>query len=306
MTFKMTFLEYVAQMFNDFVQAILLCLSLAMSAFLVLSLNLWVAAIFVFILTVLFLVGIRWLRDKFSLFIKERELGVVFHKKGNFARFIKSGHHCIDSWQHEVKIILRRKGNKVVNELAFRTKEGIFVNVNYESKYEFDFDKLTNLHRGNLTVKQKDKLLDTIEAGLLVYPYGKVAGTTVGAVRAVIEQKMIRELYLTRNDDGLLSELANEMTEKLQLWLSGPDSILTEDSGKVTIKQISLPTRIEDALEEAYERKLYTEAVRRSLEHLDISITKMNEEVSKRLADFERLRVMAKKDATNAVFVDVN
>ena len=245
----MSSLERVVHWFNGYVQIAFLVVSLIITAVLFSS-NLWVVGGIFLTAMLLFLFIGNSIRARFKKFISEREIGIVFFKLGNFDRFIGPGMHCIDVTQKEVVAKVEKFG-KAEGSKKFRTKDGVFVDIEWESKYSFDFDKI-------LEFKDKDKQINLAHA-LKSKTYGKVAGATQIALRKIIEGKTVYDIFQTPREEYCLDKLEQDISRRLQslLLVADPDSILTESSGSVSIKEIRLSQKIEDAIEVACERYIY-------------------------------------------------
>lgn len=196
-------------------------------------------------------VAINLLRWRTMIFLNELEFGPVFHRNGNFDRFIGPGHHVVIPWFKELPIRLKIKGNKAIGEGYFRTKDGVFVIANWESKYHFDLKNL-------LSTTDKEK---RIEHGHSIKkePYGKVIGLTQLAIRRVIEKKTAENIYETREEALCLDNLEKEVEKELKtlLKVKEPGSILTDKSGAVSFKQLTFPHNIEQVIMEKIERDIY-------------------------------------------------
>lgn len=205
-------------------------------------------------LAVAIIVIVRSLREQFKINIKDREIGIVFDKKGDFHTFLDSGTHFINTSAYNVENTIPIKGNKIGDESIFRTKEGIRVRVIWETKYEFIRERLLNEADEE---KRKGNAYSIVKP-----PFGKVGGMTQGVLRQTLEQKSVRELFLCENNINLMNELEKEITDELQTKLKpkiedAASHILAEDSGKVSIKAILFPNKIEEKIEEYYTQYLF-------------------------------------------------
>lgn len=320
----MSLLEKIAEFFNRTVQVVFAITSLLIIT-LLLSYRQWIWAGLVFVISTAVLMIVITLRQSFKTVIKEREIGIVFTKRGNFDRFLDSGVYCLDPRLRDIKNTLRVKGNKIREESTVRTKRGLTVTVKWEATYHFDKNALLEEIDKN-DEAQKEELLDIVY-GLLKTPYGKVLGLCHFGIRTVIEQKFVSNLYLVKKDEGLLSELSQAVTdfvqEKLGLTKASENGeeqkkpapgekngakkrqILTKDSGRVTIISITFPPKIEDAIEESFERFLYNNDMTRTISQLNQALDELDGDVRKRLAEFERLRTAAKSQNGQHVFIDL-
>jgi hypothetical protein len=192
-------------------------------------------------------------RNEYHHMINERDIGIVFKNNGDFDTLVKSGTHYFSPRHRKIETRLRIKGNKAEGQTVLRTKEGILVTVVWETKYSFVEQVLLN---GDPEQQREWGY------SLMKPPFGKVVGITMGALREVVEKMRTVDLYFTDKDTentGLLNYLEKIVTEMVQarLGVTESDSILTEDSGKVTIKMIELPPRIESAIEDDFKQRLY-------------------------------------------------
>lgn len=229
------------------------------------------------------LLCINWLRRWATIFIQERNIGIIFTKRGNFVAFIPAGLHIIDKRFLELKAEVPTYTQRINEKTTdYRTKEGILVSASWETEYTINTERLL-LHG-----EAKDAY------GLLKLPPKKIIKFTLGAIRHLFESRTIEELYNCNNrDDCLFAELNDTLTERVQAALAD-DVNLVEGSGKVLLGSIIFPEQIEHALESMHERRLYTTAVNDSLKQIEDSIKTIDNEKVRHLSELERLRVFAK------------
>ena len=213
--------------------------------------QIWGLASVLLISAILFVIGAELFKNSFQVFINERDIGIVFKNNGDFDSFIDSGKHYLNPRKRKIKKQLRIKGNKFAAQTTVRTKDGVLVTVSWETKYDFNRDVLLN---GSYEDKR------SWGYSLLNSPFKKVGGITIDALRQVLEQQQTSELYQTQQESGLLNQLEAKVSTlvKRNLQVSDPNSLLANNSGKVAIRMIVLPARIEEAIELQCENILAT------------------------------------------------
>lgn len=259
-----SFLSFCSVGIQLFMAALIAFVLLILLAFQIwLSIPTWPLAFAIFGLATFWFWAIYICRNEFHTYINERDIGIVFKRNGDFDDFVDCGERYILPRSRVLETHLRVKNNKAEGETKMRTLEGVLVTIYWETKYSLKKEVLLN---GSNEQKREWAY------ALMKSPYGKVAAITIGALRKEIEKRTTADLfYLQKKEDerqeempedddrGLLGELENIVTSSVQsfLKLDEEDCILTEDSGKVTIKFIELPPRIENAIEENYQLMLY-------------------------------------------------
>lgn len=259
----------------------------------------WIGGLAGFGIGAIILLLFEVLGGRSRIIIQEREIGVLFDHRGNFDRLLPPG--VYDIWRKELKVRLPSHKLRASDRLDnVRTREGIQVSVNWTTEYFINTEALLSMQSNinNLNpaaAEEAREELRNMVYPLLNLPPGKVKGLTMGVIKFVLETKKIEELYLFQQngDDGVLKTLEDEITEKVKALLTTMP--YTEESGKVRLGPITMPMEIEKALETAHERKLYTDAVSGSLRKLSEAIDNIKDEQVRRLADLERLRIMAQR-----------
>jgi regulator of protease activity HflC (stomatin/prohibitin superfamily) len=175
------------------------------------------------------------------ILIGEMEVGVLFKKNGNFSRFINSGYQSINPFTERLESTITKNSQKASGVCPLiRTEEGIPVSVTWAVSYKIDVFTIEEGGRPGLA------------RALPKHSAKMVEGKTVHALRHIIEQKSINDLYARgaiKNLEEEVSQAINERTRGL-----GLKEITSKD---VQLGPIEMPRPVEKALEVAHERHVY-------------------------------------------------
>lgn len=176
-----------------------------------------------------------------SVRIGELEYGVIFKRNGDFSRFVGSGRQYINPLVESLEATLPKGSIKASgNNEKMRTAEGIIVTITSWS-VSGKIDPF-NLSEGSRS---------SVGRGLIKNASGMLAGKVVPALRHMIEQKSIDQLYSAGAIRALELELSQMVTERAAGI--GFKPIPPND---VQIGSITLPIHVEKMLEMAHEQSI--------------------------------------------------
>lgn len=172
--------------------------------------------------------------------IGEMEYGVIFKNNGDFSHFVNSGPQYINPLKEHLEATLP-KGSIKASETTerLRTSDGISVNVKWAvsgkvNPFNLKGDNIPGLTRGFLKSTN-----------------GMLSGKVVPALRHLIEQKTIDQLYTNGAIQALEKELSEMVTKRIEGI--GFDKLSPND---VQIGPITIPPEVEKTLEAAHKRDI--------------------------------------------------
>lgn len=254
------------------------------------------------------------------ILIDEMEVGVVFNRcNGKFERFIVSPDpdqvqkrrgpsFCIFLFGQPVlayndpffvrlrpyerldETRIPKKSQTTKGELTkLRTKEGILIDIDWSISYFVSIDEILPIIQHKMA-RALPKFSDKV-----------VSGRAVRALKHIIEQKTIEELY----KEGALRKLEEEVRRVLNETLNnlGFKEISSRD---VKLGPIKIPPNVEKALESAHQRKLQTSTAVSALNDLKAAIENFNDADMRRLAELERLRILDEKTSSLVYMTDAS
>lgn len=172
--------------------------------------------------------------------IGEMEYGVIFKNNGDFSHFVNSGPQYINPLREHLEATLPRGGVKAGETTEkLRTSDGILVNVKWVVSGKLDPFNLSEGSRPGVT------------RGLIKGASGMLNGKVVPALRHLIEQKTINQLYTSGAIQALEKELSEMVTERAKGI--GFKPIPPND---VQIGPITIPPEVEKTLEAAHKRDI--------------------------------------------------
>ena len=232
--------------FNDIVMGVSIALFILICYLWFRASNIWFDPLLAAGIFILISLSLRSFRIRNRVFIKEREFGIVFEKRGNFIRLIDSGYHFIDPLFEELKTTVSKKKHRTGDQRMdmVRTKEGVPVTIYWKAEYFFDIDHI-------LQAQEEDDAYT-----LLSLPLGKVIGLTVTAIRNAVELKDSYRLYEVQDDDFLLRNFEDLIGESVTNILN-EDPLLKKDSYKVFIGPIMFPEKLEQEIVEKSRRLVW-------------------------------------------------
>ncbi len=208
--------------------------------------------------------------------LTEMEMGVVFHRNGNFAYFLDSGRHILNPMTHQL-VYRMTKGN--INTGRFitegRAREGIPVTVELSVTVQIN---LFNI---------REQIAHKLGRALPQHASRMVRGRAEHAIRHMVEQRSVLDLYNQNATRQLETELLNEVQVRTQIY--GTKPIRAND---VKIFAIHLPNEVENAIKAAYERQLQTRTATEALRHLNEVVRNFDDNTMSKLAELERLRII--------------
>jgi len=232
-----------------------------------------VALILAFILTA----AIIWVSYRYSsILLTEMEMGVVFRRNGNFAYFLDSGRHILNPLTH--KLVYRMtKGN--INTGRFiteaRAREGIPVTVDLSVAVQINLFDI------------REQIAHKLGRALPQHASRMVRGRAEHAIRHMVEQKSVLDLYNQNATRQLEAELLNEVQARTAVYGTKPIKL-----NDVKIFAIHLPNEVENAIKAAYERQLQTRTATEALRHLNQVVRNFDDNTMSKLAELERLRII--------------
>lgn len=172
--------------------------------------------------------------------IGEMEYGVIFKNNGDFSHFVNSGPQYINPLKEHLEATLP-KGSIKAGEITekLRTSDGILVNVKWVVSGKLDPFNLSEGSRPGVT------------RGLIKGASGMLNGKVVPALRHLIEQKTIDQLYTTGAIQALEKELSEMVTKRAKGI--GFKDVPPND---VQIGPITIPAEVEKTLEAAHKRDI--------------------------------------------------
>lgn len=222
-------------------------------------------------------IAVIWVLYRYTfILLTEMEVGVVFRRNGNFAYFLDSGRHFINPLTHQL-VDRMTKGN--INTGRFttecRTQEGIPVTV--------ELSVTVQINPFNII----ERIAHKLSRALPKHAPRMVRGRVEHAIRHMLENKSVNELYNYNATRQLEAELLNEAQERTRIY--GIKPIRSND---VKIFAIHLPDEVEKAIKANYERHLQTQTATEALECLYNIVRQFDDRTMSRLAELERLRVI--------------
>lgn len=249
-----------------------------------------------------------------AVLIDEMEVGVIFNRINNsFCRFEVSpspqtGHNCRNyrlsrwipfgrklltyndpyfvqlRWFEKLEDTIPKRAQTAKGTLAnVRTAEGVPVSIDWKISYAVDVEQITN----GLEYK--------MARALPQYSEKIVSGRAARAIKHLIEIRTIRSLY----EQGAIQSLEQEVCQRVYRQLSHPVNLgFKEITPKdVSLGPITVPSKVEQALALAHQRKIQAETVAKALERLQLAVSNISKEDMRRWAELERLRILDDKDS---------
>lgn len=176
-----------------------------------------------------------------SIRVGELEYGVIFKRNGDFSRFVGSGRQYINPLMESLEATLPKGSIKAsgTNE-KMRTAEGITVTItSWSLSGKIDPFSLNEGSRSS------------VGRGLIKGASGMLAGKVVPALRHIIEQKSIDQLYSA----GAIQSLELELSELVTKRAAGI-GFKPIQPNDVQIGTITLPAHVEKMLEMAHEQNI--------------------------------------------------
>ncbi|MCP4424384.1 MAG: hypothetical protein GY803_07835 [Chloroflexi bacterium] len=268
----------------------------------------WLLAIVIGLLVV------NFFRSLCIVHINEMEFGVVFYRNGNFSRFLGFGHgprakyHFINPFAERLESKITRGSQKANATTNVRTRDGVPVDITWAISFKVDTANILEVIDFKLA-RSLPKAAKNI-----------VGGKAVQSLRHIVEQKYVAELYGVDASKKLERELCDQVNARLQLRHKeafaangvpvvpprpegegisglGPDEIPWRD---VQITAVNLPSDVEKAIEQDYERKLRTKTTLAAMESLRKVVSRYSDIDMERLSELERLRILDGNDGSLA------
>ena len=120
-----------------------------------------------------------------------------------------------------------------------------------------------------------------------------VKGRTEHALRYIIEDKFVSELYGKDGIKFLEKELREDVSKRANAIGVSPI-----DASDMKLGPIRIPFDVQKAIEAAHERELQTETAVKALEQIKKAISKYDDKDLERLAELERLRILDQHGGT--------
>ncbi|KAA3661293.1 MAG: hypothetical protein DWQ04_16880 [Chloroflexi bacterium] len=231
--------------YNDVVMGIFITIVLLTCIYWFRQTDFWPDPILTALILITGAIVLRAVRQRMKIFIKEREIGIIFEKRGNFARFLDSGPHFINPLWEELKATVPKHKLSAEGRMEYaRTRNGVPVVVMWKTDYAINTEHLVNEQDPGTAY------------GLLNLPPGKINGLTIGTLRDAIELKQITELYVVQEDKNILSVFQDEITNSIKEILKD-DPLIVNNVLKVMIGPILFPQILEDTLKEATQKYVW-------------------------------------------------
>jgi len=295
---------------------------LTVSAAILLALTAWTdlaseAAMFFFGL-ILFLIVVTflgvWFKQRAYILVYELDTAVIFYKRNDkFAYFIDSEldenaagikgrpfnlhnsrflnkwlhkrdpyHHFINPLSEIVTGRITKKSFSASGTLEdLRTREGIPVTISFD----IDFKVILTRIKPGLELK--------MARGLPVAASNMVKGRARHALRHIIENKSVADLYRLDAIKTLETELREEVSDRAAVF--GVEPIVPND---MKLGPIKIPYDVQKAIEATHERELQTETAVKALEQIKQAINEYEDKDIERLAELERLRILDQHGGT--------
>lgn len=268
--------------------------------------------ILLFVTGLFILVTLLYYRSRFEL-IDEMEVGVIFNRfNNNFCRFEVSqeptpGDNCRDyrishwipfplqwlkfndpyhvrlRWYEELTGKISKKSLSTSGKLEnIRTSDGVPITIPWKVSYTIDVSLIP------------EKLRHKMARALPEHSSKVVTSRVERAIKCLVEQKNIASLHA----EGSVCTLEEEVAQKIYEQLSIPVNLGFKEipAKDVILGPISMPPKVEKALEIAYQRKIQTEMMAEALERLQKAVNGFSKEDMHRLAELERLRILDDKE----------
>jgi hypothetical protein len=251
---------------------------------------------------------VTWFQKHAYILVDELDTAVIFHKSRNkFAYFIDSEldetapelkerpfnlhnkrflnkslhkrdkyHHFINPFTEKVSGRIHKKSHSTSGTLEdLRTKEGIPVSISYNIGAKIDLTKI------------KPGLEFKMARALPVAASNMVKGRAIHALRYIVENKSVTDLYGPDAIKALEKEMREDLTERSKIMGVKPLS-----PNDMKLGPVRIPYDVQKAIEAAHERELQTKTAVKALEQIKNAIDKYDDKDLERLAELERLRIL--------------
>ncbi len=283
---------------------------------------------FLLFVAMLFILSVfLYYRSRLEL-LDEMEVGVIFNRFNNsFCRFEVSPkpepkNNCRDyrlsrwlpffglqwlklndpyfvrlRWYEKLEGKIPKKSQSVSGKLDnIRTADGIPVKVAWKISYTVNVELIPE------AIKYK------MARALPEHSDKVVSARVERAIKNLVELRSIQSLYEFGEpyDQGIIRGLEAELCQRVNRQLRQPVNLGFEEiqPKDVALGPIEMPTKVEQALELAHQRKIQTEMVAGALERLQMAIGRFSKEDIRRLAELERLRILDDKEIRSLYLSD--
>lgn len=208
--------------------------------------------------------------------IDELELGVVFNREtGAFSRFLPAGRHLLIPYFEYLKATL---------DLSFQAASGTTKGAHTAEGLPVEIDWWMSYQLTPLTLSAEMK--KTMSRALPNFAEGMAKNHGINCLQQVVEQFTVEELCRP----GIQVKLEEKFLEKVAARLA-PFGFFVP---RVMIHKIQLPQDVLNAVEEAHERDIQAQALKRLYEVLD----QFDDNTMSRLEELERMRMLGKHGVT--------
>ncbi len=247
--------------------------------------------------------------------IDEMEVGVIFnHVNNSFCRFVVSPEPAAKrpypnqavtrwipfgrrmlilndpyfvhlKWYEEIRGIISKKAQTASGKLEnIRTTEGVPISIEWKVKYTID-----------VTLIEPKTIEHKMARALPEHSEKMVTSKVERTLKHLVELRTIQSLYKS----GAVQQLEQEVAQRVYRQLSHPVNLGFKEipPKDVSLGPITIPPKVEKALELAHQRKIQAETVAGALERLKQAVNGFSKEDIRRWSELERLRILDDKEA---------